>query len=132
MGNRKTTVLFSAGILLAALLLIIAIFRHTVPQPQKTQTASSSPSAHPSGAPAPAQAAASAPAVTAADAASRLSVTADLLHDAKDADEARRILAALKAMLSSLPPDVASAAIREFLNTHKDAATKLDFTISKD
>jgi hypothetical protein len=47
-------------------------------------------------------------------------------------DEARRILAELRAYLTSLPPDVAKAALQTFLGQGQDAATRLGFSIEKD
>jgi hypothetical protein len=54
------------------------------------------------------------------------------LRSVRSPQDGRSIIAALKRHLSSLPSELASATIQEFLDTHQDASTQLDFVIGPD
>lgn len=65
-------------------------------------------------------------------AAKRLDTALAALKSASGADEARQILAGLRAYLDSLPPDVAAAVITSFLsNPANNANTRIGFSISQ-
>jgi len=63
------------------------------------------------------------------DAADRLRLAVAELNANKDPDKSRAILAELRKLLDSLPPNVASQLVQEFLKSGQDAGTKLDITI---
>ncbi len=66
------------------------------------------------------------------EAKSRLHSTLVALQNAATPHDVAIILVELRRLLSTLPPDVASATIREFLDSKSDASTRLEMKIGAD
>jgi hypothetical protein len=112
----------------AAGVLVVLLFNTREAPPSSQKAGGQTNSLRPKTDPSSAQSAAGH--VPLADPAGRFGEAVRLLNASFSAENSRRLLAGLRDYLSTLPPDAASLAIREFLETGMDAPTRLGFIVA--